>query len=246
MDSAIMSTRPHPSISTSGLSTTRQRKFTGSRLNAHGMPKPPLSSPSARSFHAHRFSNRQSPSLASPPLSPMSPMSPTGTLIDSAPSTPAWSPRSEASTWDSNTLLVLSPVSSAPSSPNPSFPEPTWEMVSPAMPAQMPFPPSHHVHQSNSMSSSDARSLMHRGHHIVWEPQTATTPPPEEMADTAPEAKDSGGESTHTLALGKFATKVRSIWRRKPASEKKSSKTKKRRRVYEDLDRLEDVHWTEM
>lgn len=52
-----------------------------------------------------------------------------GTFIDSAPSTPAYSPRQEGGEWGNSQITILRPMSSSslPSSPT----EPAWEMMAP-------------------------------------------------------------------------------------------------------------------
>ncbi|KAJ4349081.1 hypothetical protein N0V95_004906 [Ascochyta clinopodiicola] len=61
----------------------------------------------------------------SPPMSAKS----FGTFIDSAPSTPAYSPRQADEEWGNSQIAILRPMSSssAPSSPA----EPAWEMMAP-------------------------------------------------------------------------------------------------------------------
>ncbi|KAJ4375666.1 hypothetical protein N0V86_007199 [Didymella sp. IMI 355093] len=61
----------------------------------------------------------------SPPMSAKS----FGTFIDSAPSTPAYSPRQEGGEWGSSQITILRPMSSSslPSSPT----EPAWDMITP-------------------------------------------------------------------------------------------------------------------
>ncbi|KAF3037951.1 hypothetical protein E8E12_005520 [Didymella heteroderae] len=66
-----------------------------------------------------------SPGPMSPPMSAKS----FGTFIDSAPSTPAYSPRQGGGEWGNSQITILRPMSSSslPSSPT----EPTWEMMAP-------------------------------------------------------------------------------------------------------------------
>jgi hypothetical protein len=109
-------------------------------LSHHGMPKPPrVTSPD----RPHRFLGRgislpdahigypnpRSPGPMSPPMSARS----FGTIIDSAPSTPAYSPRMDYE-WNTSTLVLLRPLSSSsePSSPT----EPAWDMIQPMDDAQ--------------------------------------------------------------------------------------------------------------
>lgn len=62
-------------------------------------------------------------------------------------------------------------------------------------------------------------------------------------ADAEEKKKTEENESAHAAPLEKLATRMKSILRRKTVSEKKSEK---RRKQYQELDRMEDVHWTEM
>jgi hypothetical protein len=104
-------------------------------LSHHGMPRSPqVTSPD----RPHRFLGRgislpdayngypnpRSPGPMSPPMSARS----FGTIIDSAPSTPAYSPRMDYE-WNTSTLVLLRPLSSSsePSSPT----EPAWDMIQP-------------------------------------------------------------------------------------------------------------------
>ncbi|KAL1601323.1 hypothetical protein SLS59_005477 [Nothophoma quercina] len=100
------------------------------------MPKAPRALSPER---PHRFTTiilPDSPAESSPmtPLSPGS-MSPPmsaksfGTFIDSAPSTPAYSPRQVGEEWGNSQIAILRPMSSSslPSSPT----EPAWEMMDP-------------------------------------------------------------------------------------------------------------------
>lgn len=65
------------------------------------------------------------------------------------------------------------------------------------------------------------------------------------LAEEETETPSSQAEqSSHVATLDKLASKMKSLMRRKTASEKKSEKKKKKE--YADLDRMEDVHWTEM
>lgn len=54
-------------------------------------------------------------------------------------------------------------------------------------------------------------------------------------------------DSSFAVPLEKLATRMKSILRRKPNnSTRKAQKQKKKKLEYDDLDRMEDVHWTEM
>ncbi|KAJ8115042.1 hypothetical protein OPT61_g3220 [Boeremia exigua] len=128
-------------------STLANRRSFHMPLSSHGMPKAPRALSPER---PHRFSAiilPNSPTKSSPmtPLSP-GPMSPPmsaksfGTFIDSAPSTPAYSPRQEDGEWSNSQITILRPMSSSslPSSPT----EPAWEMMAPAKQPLHPSPPS--------------------------------------------------------------------------------------------------------
>jgi hypothetical protein len=64
------------------------------------------------------------------------------------------------------------------------------------------------------------------------------------LAEEEPEPVSTQAEQpSHIAPLNKLATKMKSLMRRKNVGEKKTEKKKKE---YEDLDRMENVHWTEM
>ncbi|KAF3002559.1 hypothetical protein E8E13_007809 [Curvularia kusanoi] len=117
-------------------STLAKRRSFHMPLSSHGMPKAPRALSPER---PHRFSAiilPNSPAESSPmtPRSP-GPMSPPmsaksfGTFIDSAPSTPAYSPREVSEEWGNSQITILRPMSSSslPTSPT----EPSWEMMAP-------------------------------------------------------------------------------------------------------------------
>lgn len=118
-------------------STLAKRRSFHMPLSSHGMPKAPRALSPERPHRFSAFDSPNSPSGSSPmtPLSP-GPMSPPmsaksfGTFIDSAPSTPAYSPRELGGEWCSSQITILRPMSSSslPTSPT----EPSWEMMAPA------------------------------------------------------------------------------------------------------------------
>jgi pyruvate dehydrogenase phosphatase len=118
-------------------STLAKRRSFHMPLSSHGMPKAPRALSPERPHRFSAFGSPNSPSGSSPmtPLSP-GPMSPPmsaksfGTFIDSAPSTPAYSPRDLGGEWCSSQITILRPMSSSslPSSPT----EPSWDMMAPA------------------------------------------------------------------------------------------------------------------
>ncbi|KAF2246444.1 hypothetical protein BU26DRAFT_45673 [Trematosphaeria pertusa] len=214
-------------------------------LSNHGLPKTPMPLSPDGSLRPHRFSGVRAPSPlpgSPPPMSPPMSAKSFGTFIDSEPSTPAYSPRM-GSTWDGSTIVLLSPRSSAPSSPT----EPTWDMLSPMKrPKRMTFrkksapAPVKEITTSTSLSSHPLTPALTPA---PKESQKENFPPAQE--DPAPQAEEE--EPAHTAALEKLATKVKSMLRRKSSgSSDKKIEEKKRRRGYTDLDRIEDVHWTEM
>ncbi|KAF2732671.1 hypothetical protein EJ04DRAFT_305278 [Polyplosphaeria fusca] len=245
MDAALLS--PPTSASTIG---SRRNKFF-KPLSSHGMPKAPPLSPTG-SVRSHRFETPTSPrstrstSITSPPMTPgffRSPMSPPlsaksfGTLIDSEPSTPAYSPRPSSSQWDGSTLLLLSPVASSPGSP----PEPVWEMVTPkgASKRKVSDAPSFglRITSDTSLTSHPPTSPLPDGLN-----EKENVPPTKETADVEGEGKEEE-QNEHGDTLGKFTTKVKSLLRRRTVNEKRAEK---RRRARQDLEYMEDVHWTEM
>ncbi|KAF2180410.1 hypothetical protein K469DRAFT_692918 [Zopfia rhizophila CBS 207.26] len=244
MDSFLTSPRSPPPNSASTIGTRRGKTFMP--LSSHGMPKSPLPM-SPGSVRSHRFdgSLRSPPmspgNLESPPLSPPMSAKSFGTFIDSEPSTPAYSPRAP-SHWDSSTLLLLSPVSTTPSSP----PEPQWEMMTPARKpnrqsrSRGPSPnfTSNNITRESSLSSHPVSSSEEKDNRENVPPE-----PTETKEDPVSDATRQEEEPSHAAPLEKLATRMKSILRRKTVSEKKAPS---RRRVRHDLDRMEDVHWTEM
>lgn len=253
MDSLLSVPSPSsPSASPGGAKGSKG----GRPLSSHGMPKEPLPSPG----RPHRFSDAsKSPPLLSPtlPMSPMSatsamsppPMSPPmsaksfSTIIDSEPSTPAYSPRM-GSNWDGSTLVLLSPVPIGSKSPK----EPVWEMMAPPVPKPKkktnitkttPFPLLKEITSSTSLSSHPFKKREE-------ETQKENVSPAEgEVGDDAKAKEES---SSSTAPLSKLATRMKHMLRRKSAGDpsEKQKKNEKRKREYEDVDRIEDLHWTEM
>lgn len=229
-------------------------------LSTHGLPKPPrVTSP----YQTHRFeglgfspqsllSNISSPRSPGPMSPPMSARS-FGTFIDSAPSTPAYSPRMEDN-FDSSPLVMLRPLStcSEPSSPT----EPVWDMM---LPSKAPLP-TFHMDDSNFIRSHATTT------EIV--PSTTLSAPPikrKRSSYTKPvshtrKADDSANEihgaqkeedmeeeeeakpvSEPSAPLGRLASKMRSMLRRRSTTDKKKQQKEK-----DYYDPIEEVHWTEM
>jgi hypothetical protein len=228
-------------------------------LSNHGMPKPPrVTSPG----EPHRFSRRSSsphgsntgylsprtPGLMSPPMSARS----FGTFIDSEPSTPAYSPRMEYD-WDSSTPVRLRPMSSCsePGSPT----EPVWEMMKPienAPRAQVPL----------STSRKEPSVIMTT---MTSTPRLAAPPTKREKPSSKPklsiqsevaqplrkdyteEAQAPAEQPTgiSTAPLGKLASKMKLMLRRKSTTDSKKKKEKKEKEK-DYYSPVEEVHWTEM
>lgn len=232
-------------------------------LSTHGLPKEPRTLSPER---PHRFSalGFPSPSFTSDPMSPRSPgpMSPPmsaksfGTFIDSEPSTPAYSPRMDDD-WDSSTLVLLRPTSSSSEPATPT--EPVWDMMTPMKLPQKPTTtirakgPSiiapKEISSGTSLSSHPvkqakvARPL--KEIRVVDLSQIENQAPRTEDIDV--DAKDKLQEEQHNNAsaapLGKLASKMRLMLRRKSTNDKKKQKKEK---DYYEVDHMDDVHWTEM
>lgn len=69
--------------------------------------------------------------------------------------------------------------------------------------------------------------------------------PPVEKA-TEQKVEEEQDHSSHAAPLEKLASRMKSLLKRKNTGEKKAEKIEKRKKGYYDLDRVEDVHWTEM
>ncbi|KAL1612823.1 hypothetical protein SLS60_001052 [Paraconiothyrium brasiliense] len=157
-----------------------------------------------------------------------------GTLIDSEPSTPAYSPR-QGSNWDDSTLVLLPHVKSGEATPR----EPAWDML---VPLQKPPKKRFSRHKSKTLISKDMPANASLSSHpvvsIQEEPQKENHPPAEEER----EQKDEEEQPAQSDPLGKLTSRMKSLLKRKNPSEKKE----KRKRNYYELDRVETVHWTEL
>ncbi|KAH9863866.1 hypothetical protein J1614_009798 [Plenodomus biglobosus] len=223
-------------------------------LSTHGLPKLPRKMSPQR---PHRFSSLSFPSPKLPksphssgPMSPPMSAKSFGTFIDSEPSTPAYSPRMDQ-TWDSSTVVLMRPMSSTsePSTPT----EPAWDMVAPVKaPPRYPTP----------MSRAKVPTIVHK--EMLPQPpiQPGAYKRPRDIHvvnlnqrdddtlkvtniehDDPPKSKEAGSLSPSMAPFNKLASKMRLMLRRKNTDVKKKEKKK---REWEDVDRLEDVHWTEM
>ncbi|KAL6705986.1 hypothetical protein ACN47E_006265 [Coniothyrium glycines] len=232
-------------------------------LSTHGLPKEPRKmSPEGR----HRSStlglpfpsssgtprSARSPEPMSPPMSAKS----FGTFIDSEPCTPTYSPKMDNG-WDSSTLVLLRPDSSSsePTSPT----EPTWDMMVPikvpsrtmlaANRLKQPTTTSKEICAATSLASHPPKNskLSNRPKDIkIIDMQPREDPLRKQVAtDGSYTAKTVDDESSVTspLPFGKLASKMRFMLRRRSTSDKKKPKKEKEQM---EVDRLEDIHWTEM
>ncbi|KAH6643168.1 hypothetical protein C7974DRAFT_386947 [Boeremia exigua] len=271
-------------VSTSALAKRRSIHIP---LSSHGMPKAPRALSPER---PHRFSAiilPNSPAKSSP-MSPLSsgPMSPPmsaksfGTFIDSAPSTPAYSPRQEGGEWSDSQITILRPMSSAslPSSPT----EPAWDMMAPleqsiqASPTsedhslarpklstaastpltlskpvkriKLATPPQAAAIDLPDMTTPIDRETALRkeaeaqARKLVEEEEEATAAAAAKKPQEAPEKSQPLSPKSDTAPLGKLATRMKSLLKRKPGEKKKEKKS----RSHQEFDRLEDAHWSEM
>lgn len=174
-----------------------------------------------------------SPSTPGPMSPPMSGKS-FGTLIDSEPSTPAYSPR-QGSNWDSSTLVLLPHVKSGDATPR----EPAWDML---VPLQKPPKKRFSRHKSKSVVSKEMPANASLSSHPVVSIQEE--PPTEKSASTEEDQAKQGKkeeEQPPQDSLGKLTSRVRNLLKRKNPAEKKE-----RKRTYYEIERVETVHWTEL
>jgi hypothetical protein len=239
-------------------------------LSTHGMPKPPrVTSPD----RPHRFLGRgislpdasvgypnpRSPGPMSPPMSARS----FGTIIDSAPSTPAYSPRMDYE-WNSSTLVLLRPLSSSsePSSPT----EPVWDMIKPTetphqAPTQSrmsPKPPSA-IFREESPSSVIVRDMPSDPRLISSPPpprrKVVSLPKPKPLVQAAivdvphkeyeqPHNKEVEEIKAPTFPppgsvvapFGKLASKMKLMLRRRSTAEEKQEKQEKKKKKEKEKD----------
>lgn len=263
IDMATLSV-PSPDMSPASLGNTVHRP-----LSTHGLPKPPRTMSPER---PHRFSAKSfpPPTLAHTPMTPdmSGPMSPPpmsaksfGTFIDSEPSTPAYSPRI-GTEWNNSSVLLVRPTSSSsePASPG----EPVWRMLKPLPVKAPPKPkqkPTSVVSQSmaSAVGTKEVSSNMSLYSHHTKEARHISRPTEFKLADLSqqnypPKCEDielsadekpgeqNGGTPT-SAAFGRLASKMKLMLRRKNNDTKKKEK---KQRHYEEVDRIEDKHWTEM
>lgn len=234
--------------------------------SGRGFPSP--------SFSASSRSPGLSGPISPAPLSPI-PVSPPpmsaksfGTFIDSEPSTPAYSPRMDHD-WDNSTLVLLRPTSSSsePSTPK----EPTWDMMVPLQvptrnlpghkQSAVPTVTSRNARPATKQTKSDTKVIgssaplssnqnkkvkpIHRPKEIkIVDIQPKENALPKKVEIEAVQAiKSPGAKSTITspASFGKLASRMKFMLRRRSTGEKKKVKKEPM-----EVDRLEDVHWTEM
>ena len=220
------------------------------RFSALALPSP--------SFHSS-LQSPKSPSLMSPPMSARS----FGTFIDSEPSTPAYSPRPDFG-WDSSTLVLLQPVSSSsePSSPI----EPSWNSMAStklrshtrkATLSKEPKEPVFYTPRETPIASpasyyTIARTMPIRSPQPLKEIKVIDLcqkeyGPRAIQLDVEENEENEIQEDQSTNAAGmplsKLAAKMKGMLRRRTLDDKKKQKKEK---VYYEVERLSDEHWTEM
>ncbi|KAH8728440.1 hypothetical protein GQ44DRAFT_702305 [Phaeosphaeriaceae sp. PMI808] len=235
-------------------------------LSNHGMPKPPrVTSPD----RPHRFSGPDYPShptisaLASPrspgPMSPPMSARSFGTFIDSAPSTPAYSPRMDYD-WDSSTLVLLRPASSSsePSSPT----EPSWDMIAPMKKPQQAFGPlrpkvrepsavTKEVTLGTQLASPPVKKVkpllkieqLQDTKVIDFSQKENAYPNTMEVDGQKPMANQPTGNNV--APFGKLASKMKLMLRRTSTDGKQKEK-KKEKKEKDYYSPVENVHWSEM
>ncbi|KAF2450502.1 hypothetical protein P171DRAFT_479586 [Karstenula rhodostoma CBS 690.94] len=155
-----------------------------------------------------------------------------GTLIDSEPSTPAYSPR-QGSNWDGSTLVLLPPVKAGEATPG----EPAWDML---VPLQKPPKKRFSRHKSKTLISKEMSANTTLSSlpvvSIQEEPQKENHTPTEEDGEKKEEEQPAQSDP-----LGKLTLRVKNLLKRRNPAEKKE-----RKRSYYELERVETVHWTEL
>lgn len=244
-------------------------------LSNHGMPKPPrVTSPDRphrfsgrgiRTQESHAgYTSPRIPGPLSPPMSARS----FGTFIDSEPSTPAYSPRMDHE-WDNNsTLVLLRPMSSCsePASPT----EPVWDMIKPvenSPAADLPLRARHKEPTIKMTELAPSPRLEAPPTKRAKSPTKRARSPPQPRAfvpaqpvetvykenivpakDESYGLKSPSGQSMgmSTAPLGKLASRMKLMLRRKSTSDEKKAKKVKKEKEKDYYDPVEDVHWTEM
>lgn len=261
-------------------------------LSNHGMPKPPrIASPDRThrfeglGFSRDSFQTEYASPITPGPLSPPMSARSFGTVIDSEPSTPAYSPRMDYD-WDGSSLVLLRPMTSSSEPASPS--EPAWDMLSPVQitqrnnmrsivksrvaevrasskPAEIKLGPVpvKRIKMSSPKVPSQQEVRVIEPAKVIESPQVGyVLPQPERREVRSPKPAASpifeekipptqakevlpGEQKTTESAaapLNKLASKMKSMLRRRSATDSHKEKKKKRTDYYE----VQDVHWTEM
>ncbi|KAF1955409.1 hypothetical protein CC80DRAFT_493292 [Byssothecium circinans] len=239
------------SSSIAGQGTRKNSLFPS--VSDHGMPKSRSPQLPDGNLLPNRFSGvglPTSPRPSEPPMSPPLSARSFGTFIDSEPSTPAYSPRT-GSSWEGSTLVLLSPVPSSPETPA----EPTWEMMVPIQ--KPPKKRSNRFSRKPTLvrhctiddkevgvnTSLTSHPVKHIRSHSEKGIHTTTEEPDEEKAEKPKKKEDDEEEQTHNAPLDRLALKMRSLLRRRSDPDKKAEKKWK---GYDELQRMETSHWTEL
>ncbi|KAF1914305.1 hypothetical protein BDU57DRAFT_557973 [Ampelomyces quisqualis] len=237
-------------------------------LSTHGLPKPPpVTSPN----HPQRFLGRgihiperhvgyTSPRIPGPLSPPMSARS-FGTFIESEPSTPALSPRMDHE-WDNNsTLVILRPMSSCSEPATPT--EPGWDMIKPVEDTPPAPGPLRAIHKEPAVITTELapspRLEAPPTKRVRLPPQPRPFVPTQAVdtmyKENIPAAKNESNEiksptgpsmRMSTAPLGKLASRMKLLLRRKSTTEEKKAKKAKKEKEKDYYDPVEDVHWTEM
>jgi hypothetical protein len=242
---------------------SKQSKPSGLSIFGMSRPTPPQSPDEGlRPGKFARVGLPSSPRPSDPPLTPRSPpMSARsfGTIIDSEPSTPAYSPRAGYS-WDDSRLVLLPPVPSSPSTPA----EPVWDMMVPIQKAPKKRPrrfsrkPSlarqptttsdKEIEAKTALSSHPARPAHLRSqsqndfyyHHPTSKEMTEGA---SEKEHDEEEAKGDDEETAQSgLSFDNLTLKMKALLRRKSDTDRRTEKKWKNL----ELQRMETSHWTEL
>lgn len=154
------------------------------------------------------------------------------------------------STWDNSTLVLLSPVSSAASSPT----EPGWQMMAPIQKA--PKRMTRHKPQPSlgkeislgaALSSWPVTPVAPEIREEESTPEKKAKDGEEEKENVADEKKVEGADQpkAQSQPLERLTTRMKSLLRRRSESSAKKRAEKKQKR-YIELDRVETTHWTEL
>lgn len=154
------------------------------------------------------------------------------------------------STWDNSTLVLLSPVSSAASSPT----EPAWQMMTPIQ--KPPKRMTRHKPQPSlvkeislgaALSSWPSPSVAPGIREEEPSSEKPAVDAEEEKENAGDEAKPDGAEQQKTQAqpLERLTTRMKSLLRRRSENSARK-RAEKKQKWYLELDRVETTHWTEL